>query len=363
MNVDNQAAKPDSEPKSVTGKANRKLVVLGAGASRASGIVGGQADCLPPLNADFFTQLQRISEKKHKPTITKVMDDVVAQFGSNFALTLEEYFTQLEFLIEAVDIASRNPSLDRAALVSQRDNLMAALGAVLESSTMGFLRGNGCRLHRAVVEELSQGDSIISFNYDCLVDDALRRDRDGKWNPRWGYGFPGGYKVQGLPNWSPQVAALKKSSSIRLFKLHGSVNWQLPGSPGAPIRLKTRLHRQHGIPRFSIIPPVWNKPIGPKATILPYIWQESARALRAAEVVAVIGFAFSPTDLFAHSLFRIALKEKTKLRLLVLASPDKETRRRIRTVFDLPLLRKGVLVRQYDTFEELVDHLPAAFDY
>lgn len=38
------------------------VVVLGAGASRGVAIPkGARPECLPPLNADFFTQLQRIT--------------------------------------------------------------------------------------------------------------------------------------------------------------------------------------------------------------------------------------------------------------------------------------------------------------
>src|SRR5947207_2433829 len=88
------------------------VFVLGAGASRAAGQnwdSGHQTKltCLPPLNADFFTHLQRITSTKYGTTVRDVIHDVVDLFGSNFRLTLEDYFTQLEFLIGNVNIASR----------------------------------------------------------------------------------------------------------------------------------------------------------------------------------------------------------------------------------------------------------------
>ena len=79
--------------------AKGKVIVLGAGASRAAAAANDMSfPCQPPLNADFFTQLQRIVDPKHKKVIEKCLSDVVEIFGSNFKLTLEDYFTQLEFL-------------------------------------------------------------------------------------------------------------------------------------------------------------------------------------------------------------------------------------------------------------------------
>ena len=48
------------------------------------------------LNADFFTQLQRVTAKTHNATITALVKDVVSIYGTNFDLTLEQYFTQLK---------------------------------------------------------------------------------------------------------------------------------------------------------------------------------------------------------------------------------------------------------------------------
>ena len=47
---------------------------------------------------------------------------------------------------------------------------------------------------------LMPGDEIISFNYDCIIDDSLRRCGDMKWNARYGYGFDlglGGSQLSG----------------------------------------------------------------------------------------------------------------------------------------------------------------------
>lgn len=55
------------------------LMVLGAGATRGAEFVESRSRaCLPPLNMDFFTQLQRVATKKHQETINAVLNFRVA---------------------------------------------------------------------------------------------------------------------------------------------------------------------------------------------------------------------------------------------------------------------------------------------
>src|SRR6266566_3109069 len=116
----------------------------GAGATLGSIFPPGfTPECRPPLNADFFTQLQRITSK-HQKLIRQVMSDVVGLFGSNFSLTLEEYFTQLEFLAEAVELTpAKGGAFSTSDLRTKRERLMGALAAVLEMSTDVAVRKGG----------------------------------------------------------------------------------------------------------------------------------------------------------------------------------------------------------------------------
>src|SRR5438093_1203864 len=139
----------------------RQLLVLGAGASRAAVYGEGSPRVRPPLNADFFTQLQRLTAQKQKPLVRAVIKDVLELHGSNFSVSLEDYFTQLEFLIRLVDVTATDPGGSRARFSAMRDNLMAALSAVLEESTRNGLSGEGCQLHRQLVSRLQGRDVII----------------------------------------------------------------------------------------------------------------------------------------------------------------------------------------------------------
>src|SRR5215218_6085259 len=154
-----------------------RLVVLGAGATRGADFGPDfQRMCEPPLNADFFTQLQRISEpERRRDLVRSVITDVVELFGANFSLTMEDYFTQLEFLWRTVARSPVGAGMTTADLQAKRDRLMSALSSVLEVSTDAAIReSGGCRLHKLLVENLRPRDTIISFNYDCVLDHALR---------------------------------------------------------------------------------------------------------------------------------------------------------------------------------------------
>jgi hypothetical protein len=242
---------------------------------------------------------------------------------------------------------------------------MAALSAVLEASTNRAISGStarGCQHHRAIARTLAVGDHVISFNYDCVMDDALRREATGKWSAFTGYDFPLRMTVEakGGTYWSPPGGPrLARADTIRLLKLHGSVHWQLPSDASTVVKLKQRLHQQNGTPRFDIIPPQWNKTLaGP---VFRRIWRTGYRAIQRADRIAIIGFSFTPTDLNVESLFRLALA-RAPLRTLVIANPSADDRERIRRVFASTLARKKAVVREYDGLSEFTAAWPACLD-
>jgi len=342
-----------------------RVILLGAGASRGADF-GFRPICEPPLNRDFFTQLQRITEK-HTRLVRRVIADVVELFGANFSLTLEDYFTQLEFLIATAEGMQAGSGANLSGqLRAKRDRLMAALSAVLEASTVTRAiagRGaRGCQYHRALASRLQPGDHVLSFNYDCVMDDALRRDGAGRWSAFTGYDFPARYTLEpgGASAWSPTASPrLSRDKTVKLLKMHGSVHWQLPKDTSTVVTLKQRLHQQRGTPRFDIIPPQWNKSLaGP---VFRRIWRSAFRAIERTDRIAIIGFSFTPTDLHVESLFRLALN-RAPLRTLVIANPSSHDRERVRRVFASALARTNAVVREYDGLAEFVRNWPDALD-
>ncbi|GIU73083.1 MAG: hypothetical protein KatS3mg004_0170 [Bryobacteraceae bacterium] len=100
------------------------VVVLGAGATRGASFVDPLNNpCLSPLDTDFFTQLQRVCNLKHKKLIDEVLADAHELFGVNFKLTLETMFTTIEQTIRMVKATKESREWRTAELERKRARL------------------------------------------------------------------------------------------------------------------------------------------------------------------------------------------------------------------------------------------------
>ena len=316
------------------------LIVLGAGATRGASFVNESKDpSCPPLDGDFFTQLQRIRNTKHKKLIDAVMKDTVEMFGSNFTATMETVFTTLEHTIRMLKTTGESRDFKIDELTKKRDRLKQSLAASLEESLT--VRGeNGesthelrtCDYHdKLVTDLLRKGDDIISFNYDCTIDESLRHCGDGKWNARYGYGFnlgSRGKRFQGENHWNPTSNA-ERDETIKLLKLHGSLHFRITGTPYHVTLKKRPYTRQNGNLQFTIIPPEWHKAYDEGA--FSELWSKAAEAIHRANSIVFIGYSMPATDLHSTALFRTSVKKK-KLKHITVVNPDREARRRIRAV-------------------------------
>jgi SIR2-like domain len=249
----------------------------------------------------------------------------------NFNVTMETVFTTLEHIKRMVQTTGENRDFKPVEISKKQERLKQAIAATLEEALCdGGQRGKQCDYHFGLVENGKATDEIISFNYDCLVDETLKSAGSGKWNARYGYGFDlgkGGRNLSVDDYWMPETPA-NQNSTIKLYKLHGSLHFH--NTRGHKIKLKQRPYtRQSGDLQFTIIPPESNKRYD--EGIFPRLWYHAGQALHRAKTLVVIGYSFPPTDLHATALFRISTK-KEALKTLVLVNPDREARRRARDV-------------------------------
>lgn len=338
------------------------VVVLGAGATRACSFIDSKvSSCLPPLDGDFFTQLQRVPDAKHRADIGRVMTDVVNLFGSNFTVTLETAFATVEHTLRMLDTTGAKREFKKQDLQGVRDRLLAAIAIAMEASlTERGPKGRAtreprtCSLHEGLVERvLRERDHVISFNYDCVLDYALKAKGDGKWNARYGYGFnlgPRGVNLKGEIAWQPDREA-SENRTLRVHKLHGSLHFQFGGPDSRQVVLKQRPYtKQRGTPRYSIIPPESNKAYD--RGVFAQLWKNAALALRRARHIAVIGYSFPATDLHAGALFRTSIKAGA-LRSVVVVNPDRAARARARALLQRGML-PGTRVLSFDSVSEFL---------
>ena len=326
------------------------LFVLGAGATRGASFVNtGNKPCIPPMDADFFTQLQRVENQKHQLLIASVIRDVVRLFGTNFGVSLEAMFATLEHTIRMLGATGDTRDFKRADLVAMRNRLLQAIAIVLEESCKG-----GCSYHAELVEKtLRCKNDIISFNYDCTIDLALKSFGSGRWNPRYGYGFqlgPGGHVLSGDRFWAPNNPA-SKTETIHLYKLHGSLHFQIREKERLSVILKQRPYtKQRGDLVFTIIPPESNKTYDKGS--FRVLWNRAALAIKHAQNIVVIGYSFQSNDLHSTALFRTAVG-RGRLKSLVVVNPDREARKRTRNI-----LQRGIdentRVLSFDSMNEFL---------
>jgi hypothetical protein len=148
------------------------VFVLGAGATRGASFVDPSKNaCLPPLDTDFYAQLQRIRTKKHERIIKNVIQDTVDLFGVNFNVTMETVFTTLEHILRMVHTTGESRDFKRDEIGEKQGRLMQSIAATLEEALCpeGY-EGTKCVFHAKLVEALKAEDEIISFNYDCLIE-------------------------------------------------------------------------------------------------------------------------------------------------------------------------------------------------
>jgi hypothetical protein len=325
--------------------------VFGAGATRGASFVDPNLNpCLPPLDADFYAQLQRIRNNKHRQTVQKVIADTVELFGTNFQVTMETVFTTLEHTARMTETTGEKREFRKKELDAKKERLKQAIAATLEESLCdgGQQIGTECEHHEHLVASMKPKDAIVTFNYDCLIDETLKRHGNGKWNPRYGYGFElgkGRTYLKGDTEWAPKTPS-SKQQTINLYKLHGSLHFNVTGEN---VVLKRRPYtKQHGNLRFTIIPPESNKRYD--EGVFKRIWNHASRALYRTKHLIVIGYSFPPTDSHANALFRVSIKREG-LQTLVIVNPDKAARYRTREV-----LKRGLAadtrVIVFDKFSE-----------
>jgi hypothetical protein len=160
-------------------------------------------------------------------------------------------------------------------------------------------------LLRSFIEQLDQGDTLITFNYDLVVETALYSRR--LWNPSDGYGLEF--------NTSRKVSASNQfQTQIALYKLHGSLNWKstseleyfyvndgTPVFPGylADERQPSRQYEGKHAGRWVM--PSFSKDYSVPGLLT--VWTKALDAVRRAEEVIIVGYSLPEADSAAGLLF------------------------------------------------------------
>ena len=149
-------------------------------------------------------------------------------------------------------------------------------------------------------------DSIITFNYDLLIENAARSI-----NLKIDYSIPD-ENIKIKPSWVAPIS----NNSIRLLKLHGSTNWSYSDKKLSIYDDYSSLYTSDMIP--FIVPPTWRKNMdGP----LSHVWRSAIDELKNASQIIFIGFSMPETDFYIKFLISLGLKENINLTKVIFVNP------------------------------------------
>lgn len=317
-----------------------KVYVLGAGAAAAyKGSFIGETS---PVANNFFQKAMQVIDI-HQIRNRRFSDDrltydhifsFIEQFWgvprekvANSNLDMEEVLTLL-----SIELEEDLPGRERLKLAYEEYLLLMAL------TFDKILFGEVCPHHRRIAQSLKPGDTVISFNYELLMDYALgnlTQDDQAKWQINDGYGVPCS-KLTKAKGYAPNPV-----SNVKLLKLHGSLNWLFCPLCGQLYSYEHLDQRGNSIiingmanmvectsekccQRLSrvIIPPTLLK----NYQIIPFIpklWQQARECLQRAKEVVVIGYSFPTTDFRSNWMFRKAMVHNEGLEKLVIIDAAK----------------------------------------
>src|SRR6266446_1426809 len=212
------------------GRRNFKTVLLlGAGGTRGAikHVLYNGKRIKPPLNADFFKVADTYARGDGvRSAAQRRLSRLRQIFKRDLPLkglpTMEEAFSLLYVAKDFPDIYNRGRGRRRVAGVRKEiDDFLRILFPVLclldrqNQNQTGYDR---------LATALRVGDTILTLNYDTLLDSALHRRG---WDPTRGYGIAGAQKVDWPIIKLPDDQVPLK---IDLIKLHGSMNWFVRGN-------------------------------------------------------------------------------------------------------------------------------------
>lgn len=185
---------------------------------------------------------------------------------------------------------------------------------------------------------------VISFNYDTLIECLVASSFGPLDDPAGDTGlhepFPWDELTGGVPAWPPGAARLGSTQrdSLRLLKLHGSLNWYWsPGdSAGATVAKRdlpgkwldpepyTESDRQRELPGRVpfIVPPTASKSPFYNSPQLREFWQQAGDRLSEASHVCLMGYSLPTTDTTTGAMFRTALSSSDSTILIADLDPE-----------------------------------------
>lgn len=336
------------------GLAGRRVaIVLGAGATAAEAGTGVPVRNRPPLDKRFFSEMP--GERRRGVDVRAIEDHL----DQNFGIHLEGEYDSLEAVMSLL-FTERRASTTSANLFRRLTLEFNTYVSETTNRLNPHARGLTYRMLLRFLERHVEPSALalISFNQDIQAEKALESlARTARWQNRgifdfpFLYGFPARMSGVRMSPADEFTIAPSDTGGIRLFKLHGSLNWWTEFGRSEPtLDQMFRRDRTAVVMRNSILPPYRNlsrvlqpgsggrqrkgtvyalpivvPPVPQKTSLLPAfldpVWDAAREKLANADVVVVFGYSCPRLDAESANLLRQSLV-KGKCARLVIVNPD-----------------------------------------
>lgn len=308
----------------------------------------------PPVDLNFFDAAHLLKGHGTNRIARQVLKDVWDLYRRTNGIGLEAYFRDIEARARIGSFAkTANQPKDWRKRVEQITELVRRVYIHTTCDAKGdAMLSKSSPIHQGILEKLEAKDTIITFNYDCVIEESFKTA--DLWNPCDGYGIDvSGKKYDWARKWfKKRDIDPSKESQIILLKLHGSLNWQYKNQKiylkQRPYYVRTR-GRKVVVEKISILAPGWDKQIHKN----PYkiFWRKARLNLERCKTLVILGYSLPSTDILAQALFeeiiRLRNVRKKYLKELHVADLKEEVKEKFVKLFE-PALGPNGKVFKYD---------------
>lgn len=331
----------------------KRVFLLGAGFSRQAGF---------PLAfglLDFIGKYLRGS--------SNILD---IEFRNEFMSFIEETdVSDVELLLTHIDLAILNNSANLYKGYDEIDDLRLFRKKLSGTLVRAFdcvhcsLDNNDQKreIYRKFCEQIGNGDTVITFNYDVLVEQILWEQN--KWTFLDGYGIKKNVNDFQDPPWGGLYPKDKpQESSVKVYKLHGSLGWLYDDIKEEVYYCRMPNFFQECNTSFceggvknqtlgasydeatTLIEPTYMKNFD-KSYIID-IWNQSYNAIQQSDELIIIGYSLPEPDSVAQMFLSLAVTNAS-IKTITVVNPDGVVFERFERTFKRPVVRKKIRLDEW----------------
>jgi hypothetical protein len=337
----------------------KRIYILGAGSS-----IGHSKGLFPSITG-FFEAAKKLGlgSQKEFNLIEEYAEKVLGKplLRGKSQIDIESLFTHIEIEIE------KKQSPDLLAIRQQLLNLIQSVLIGLEER----IEGRQGEYHN-FASKLQDNDTIITFNWDMLLDNVLMRDKildvcyGGKGGELRGQYYQFMFRLSAWGEQTIDGISIRKPYSEwnpdigYYLKMHGSIDWFFCSNESCrgwrktfPLSHPSQAHycsECHEPLESLLIPPVLNKEYR-QYPIIRKIWNLAAKEISLTNELIIWGYSLPPTDFYSLWLLRQA--RESPIQRLSVINPNVTSKGRLRRRHQV--LGVSFVRRFYDIFRDKLD--------